>query len=80
MSRHKLLGALGAGLVGYWLYQEMKKGPGLLSGEAEVMGAKVKINPDKFVDSAMPWMGLENPLHKELVRTGLKGLLKGKKS
>ena len=70
----KIAAMIGTGAAVCYVIREARGG-----SKASLFGANVKINPEKVVDSAMPWMGLENPIHREMVRAGLKGVLGKKK-
>jgi hypothetical protein len=77
MSQHddKTLNALrwvAFGAVGLYFFKTWQKEGSL--GKVGPGGARLDVNTDRIVDSAMPWLGLPSP-HRELVREGAKQFL-----
>jgi hypothetical protein len=72
----KILKYLALGAVGIYLLRSFQK-TGALGADVPG-GGRLSINPDRLVDTAMPWINLPEP-HRTMLRHGAKEFLKGLK-
>lgn len=71
-DKDKIIGLLGAGLVGIYLFRTRNKAP----DDHQIEGFSVNLNPEKVIDSSLNLINM-NPALKGQISNGLKGLGQG---
>lgn len=71
-DKNKLLGLLGLGVIGLYLYKTKDKDV----SDHKIEGLNIDINPERLVDSGLALLG-GNPYLKQQISTSLKGFMKG---
>ena len=71
-DKTKIIGLLGIGVVGLYLYKTKDKDV----KNHQIEGLNININPEKLLDSGLALLD-GNPYLKQQVATSLKGFMKG---